>query len=699
MTEKYSKDQVLIQKLITIIEINIENEKFGVAELASETGLSRSQLHRRLKDINGKSTSQFIREYRLQKAMEMLKLNQATASEIAYRVGFSSPTYFNTCFHNFYGYPPGEVKFQKSIAPPKKTLSKTLLSIIPLIILIGLIVFSETSSKNTADASNIEKTIAVLPFVNNSPNKENMYFCNGIMAGIRDHLAKIPEFSVVSRRTAEQYRNTTSPLKTIAKELDVNYVIEGHVQRIGDRAIISVEFIRVNDNKIIWSDSYDEDVSQVFAVQASVIQSITTNLETIISSSLNAELKTAITQDTLAYDHFLKGQEYSFKADRTIQQKKFWLDLINKAQLSFELSIERDSLFAKSYMGLAHIVFEKKSSYGLIDSTYTDKDFMTLIDKTLQLNPNLSDAYLLKGNYYYEILNDNNTAIVNLEKAMELAPNKSSKISILNRIYHINDNRKGIVSILKKREQLARSKTDKIAVYDDYAYYYMFIEAYDMSEYYYKKISEIDSSFRFRRYWFYVVSNQLDEAILYLEQKCPKDSHMRNGLIGAAYLNNNNNNKALEYLEAWQKQVTADGYLFDGSILHFYQYGRALINDGQKEKGLKILNKQLEILENALKSKQKINPYNYLLSTEIYKSLGQDEKAYESIDKFEEVNGWFSSQWVVLKRREIARSKNSHLTIYDDPYIMASFKRGEKQLVDLQKQIRPYLPSTPIKRD
>ena len=104
------------------MKVNLENEKFGVVELAAEIGLSRSQLHRRLQELRGKSTSRFIREYRLEMAMEMLKKNVATASEIAYRVGFSSPTYFNTSFHNYYGYPPGEVKFKSPESPPKKSL-------------------------------------------------------------------------------------------------------------------------------------------------------------------------------------------------------------------------------------------------------------------------------------------------------------------------------------------------------------------------------------------------------------------------------------------------------------------------------------------------------------------------------------------------------------------------------------------------
>lgn len=274
MSKKLSINEAFIKKLTKIIKVNLKNENFGVVQLASEIGLSRSQLHRRLNDINGKSSSQFIREYRLQKAMEMLQRNQFTASEIAYRVGFSSPTYFNTCFNNLYGYPPGEVKFQNATAAPKVNISKKMMSLVPLIILIGLIVYNEGFNKQNSATLSIEKTIAVMPFINESLNEENMYFCNGIMAGIRDNLAKIPEFTVVSRRSVEKYRKSLAPLDIIAKELDVNYLVEGRVQRIGDRAIIFTELINAQNNKVLWSESYDKDVSEIFAVQASVIQSV-----------------------------------------------------------------------------------------------------------------------------------------------------------------------------------------------------------------------------------------------------------------------------------------------------------------------------------------------------------------------------------------------------------------------------------------
>ena len=102
--------ETLVDKLSIEIESNLNNDQFGVDSLAQAVGMSRSSLHRKLNKTLGISTSQFIREYRLKRSLEILTNEDITASETAYRVGFSSPTYFNTCFHNYFGYTPGEAK-------------------------------------------------------------------------------------------------------------------------------------------------------------------------------------------------------------------------------------------------------------------------------------------------------------------------------------------------------------------------------------------------------------------------------------------------------------------------------------------------------------------------------------------------------------------------------------------------------------
>jgi DNA-binding response OmpR family regulator len=104
-----SVDEKFLDKLIALVEINMGDEKFGVEQLGEELGMSRSQLHRKLKALLDQGPNQFIRFFRLQRAHDLLKQKAATASEIAYQVGFSSPSYFTKCFHEQFGYTPSEI--------------------------------------------------------------------------------------------------------------------------------------------------------------------------------------------------------------------------------------------------------------------------------------------------------------------------------------------------------------------------------------------------------------------------------------------------------------------------------------------------------------------------------------------------------------------------------------------------------------
>src|SRR3990170_2672292 len=101
---------IFLEKLKKQVAENLTNDQYSVEELAKNIGMSRSQLHRKLSTTTGQSVSQFIREYRLQRGMELLKKGELTAAEVADRIGFGSATYFNKCFNEYYGSPPGEFK-------------------------------------------------------------------------------------------------------------------------------------------------------------------------------------------------------------------------------------------------------------------------------------------------------------------------------------------------------------------------------------------------------------------------------------------------------------------------------------------------------------------------------------------------------------------------------------------------------------
>jgi AraC-like DNA-binding protein len=115
MNESLSVNQAFIDRLSEIVLANLQNENFRVNDLAREAGMSRSSIHRRLRTIKNQNITQFIREIRLKRAMELLQQQAGAASDITFKVGFGSPAYFNKCFHEYYGYTPGEAK--KRILP------------------------------------------------------------------------------------------------------------------------------------------------------------------------------------------------------------------------------------------------------------------------------------------------------------------------------------------------------------------------------------------------------------------------------------------------------------------------------------------------------------------------------------------------------------------------------------------------------
>jgi len=114
MAEKALSDHDFLEQLTAITEANISNENFGVSQLAAEMKLSRSYIHRRLKKLNNNSVSYFIRAIRLKRALELLYKDNTTVSEITYKVGFGSPSYFSTCFHEYFGFLPSEAKKNES---------------------------------------------------------------------------------------------------------------------------------------------------------------------------------------------------------------------------------------------------------------------------------------------------------------------------------------------------------------------------------------------------------------------------------------------------------------------------------------------------------------------------------------------------------------------------------------------------------
>jgi len=252
---QFSSNKSLIEKLTLIVIDNLQNEQFGVSELAQLAGISRSHLHRKLFLISEQSVSQFIREIRLKEAYKLLKSEDLTASEVAYKVGFNNPSYFSRCFHDFYGFPPGQAKNKitgkpgiKNIGEEKperddnkvlsiafkakstKEVIRRMPSWIPYALLAVAVVGIVLVSINLFwvdkrfEAEPFE-SVLVLPFGNFTGDNGLEYFVSGMHSSLIGDLGRLSGLRVISKTSSEAYKNVYISLKDLAKELNLDAVV------------------------------------------------------------------------------------------------------------------------------------------------------------------------------------------------------------------------------------------------------------------------------------------------------------------------------------------------------------------------------------------------------------------------------------------------------------------------------------------
>lgn len=413
MNEYLSMDQVFIRKITQIVLDNMEDENFGVNELVKKAGISRSSIHRKLKIINNQSISQFIREARLNKAMEMLRQNVSTVAEIAFRVGFSSPTYFNKCFHDFYGITPNEVRKKgsethskhdkedvtKSIRAFGQKISKTVIRrfLFPFLVILilpgSLLILHKISLSRrlTGDkfhmSKEYEKSIAVLPLKNISDNPDNQYFADGFMEDILNNLFRINGLRVISRTTTEQFKGSRLSVPQIADKIHANYVLEGSVQRHDNRVRVAVQLIDAGRDQHIWSNEYDRELTDIFTIQSQIAIQIANELRILLSAKEIENIERNPTTNIQAYNYYLQGRYFM---NRRTQ------DGVLKSLDWFKKAIDEDPDYDLAIAGLAD-VYRSLSNWGLLPMSEGYGKSKELALKALAINKELAQAHALLG--------------------------------------------------------------------------------------------------------------------------------------------------------------------------------------------------------------------------------------------------------------------------------------------------------------
>jgi adenylate cyclase len=363
----YSPDQLFLKKVEKVILTNIQNEQFGVKELAEEMHYSRFQFYRKINTITGLSISQFIRRIRLIQAMELLKNNAGTASEIAYAVGFGSATYFSKCFHDQYNITPGEVRKRPEYEVKEIAVDEHLRN---------LNGYSGNIMQKVSPDS-----IAVLPFVNMSDDPEQEYFCDGISEEIINTIAQFPDLKVAGRTSSFSFKGQNIDIRQIGKTLGVSKVLEGSIRKSGDLIRISVQLLETSNGYHIWSKRYDRTLDDVFAVQDEIALEIASQLKMALSSTFSKPAARKHTQNIIAYQLYFKGRSFYYQRGNAL------FDAVK----CFNQALEIDPHYALAFSGLADS-YVMLMFHGFLSPADYWKHAVEALQKAIQYGPDLAET-------------------------------------------------------------------------------------------------------------------------------------------------------------------------------------------------------------------------------------------------------------------------------------------------------------------
>jgi TolB-like protein/Tfp pilus assembly protein PilF/class 3 adenylate cyclase len=264
------------------------------------------------------------------------------------------------------------------------------------------------------------KSIAVLPLENLSRDPDNAYFSDGIHGEILTKLAGIGDLKVISRSSTAKYKSKPKDLKTVARELGVATVLEGSVQRAGEKVRVNVQLLDARSDTHLWAKSYDRDLKDIFAVESDVAQEIADALRAKLSPSQVSALAAAPTRDTEAYDLFLKGEYQERQAESTEN-----VDFFDQAETFYRRALARDPSFALAYARLANSRlnrhwFSNRLTPAQLEEVRSD------IERALALAHDLPDAYLALGTFHYWGHRDYDSALRALDRAVELEPSNAA---------------------------------------------------------------------------------------------------------------------------------------------------------------------------------------------------------------------------------------------------------------------------------
>ena len=287
-----------------------------------------------------------------------------------------------------------------------------------LAIIVGIALLSSVwlarKSRTARPARTPIRSLAVLPMVNISGDQTQDYFADGMTETLIAGLAKVAALRVTSRTSVMQFKESQKPLKEIAGELNVDAVVEGSVQRTGDRISVAVRLLDASTEEHIWTGTYNRDLRDVETVQNEVATAITQAIQITVTPQEHSRLTRARPINPAAYEDFLRGRYYLNSQNKADNDRA--IEALNRAVAS-------DPEFARGWAELAQAYVWKLFLFAPDEKDLHEKAYVA-VEKALALDPDLPEAYLARGRLLWTPANHfpHDKAIQEYRRALALSP-------------------------------------------------------------------------------------------------------------------------------------------------------------------------------------------------------------------------------------------------------------------------------------
>lgn len=518
-------------------------------------------------------------------------------------------------------------------APPSsrgwKIASFISFALIAALIVLNILPRTKRSEKKEL----LEKAIAVLPFINDSPDEEKMYFINGTMEAIHDNLGKIVDLRVVSRTSVEQYRNNPKPVQEIADEMKVSYVLEGSGLKDEENIRLNIYLIDAVHDRQIWSCTYVRKSSEIFSLQSEIAQLVASEIRALVSPREKELIDKEPTSSLTAYDLYQKGRELQLHKMRGPERS----EVAATVESLYRRALEYDSTFARAYVGLADIYHAK---YGwdpylfehMIDSV------LIYINLALSYDDQLADAYIRKG-YYYRTHSENELAIREWEKAISLSPNAAEPYTAMGWLYNsIGDYVKSIESFVKASSLNRGPELPSIlnGLGFELTQIGFYTESVGKYEEKLKRDGDSTSYFRDLCYAEYCAGHY-DRAIVAGQNAIARDpqNHAWSN-VGTSYLELKQYEEALYYLKNYAELLESIGQV---NFYYLPALAFAYRQTGDTEQSGIYVQEQITLSNEWIKRKVSGYQDNYMRLAQVYAMDGDPGKAMENLRLFSKLGG------------------------------------------------------------